>query len=99
MGNTYRAVSPLGEAIYGKDVFTAEFTAAEERDHLVDGHLELVARPYRVLSDRFAAGGKDDVVDLALPMETEAALLGVHIERIDVVKPTKKAAKAVEKKG
>lgn len=96
MANTYRAASPLGEALHGKDVFEAEFTAAEERDHLAGGHLEIVPRPYRVLSPRFAAGEPGDTVELALPVEKEAMLLGVHIERVD--KPAKKAAKAAEKK-
>jgi hypothetical protein len=83
--NTYHALSDYGRAIFGEDVFEGDFETAEERDHLDGGHLEIVPRPYRVLSDNYQAP-KGETVELALPMETEDALLGVHIERVD--KPT-----------
>jgi hypothetical protein len=104
MTNTYRATSEYGRAVFGEDVFDADFTVLEERDHL-DGHIELVPRAYTVTSDDYAAGKKGDVVQLALPIETEAALVsGGHIERVEPVpepeskKPTKRAAKATTEK-
>lgn len=87
--NTYRAVSERALALHGKDVFEAEFTPGEEQDQLSAGHLEIVPRAYKVLSNNYSAGKQDDVVDLALPVETEAALIsGDHIER--ATKPTTK---------
>lgn len=82
MTNTYRAVSGYGKAIYGEEVFEGDFTAAEERDHLEGKHLELVSRKYRVLSDNFAAGEQGSEIEAAYPVEIEAALSGVHIERV-----------------
>lgn len=90
--NTYRAVSDRARAVHGEDPFEADLSATEERDQLSGGHLEIVPRPYRVLSNNFAAGEQDAVVDLALPAETEAALIGGgHLERVDATKaPAKK---------
>lgn len=88
-GNTYRAVSDRAKALHGEDVFEAELTPAEEADQLSAGHLEIVPRAYKVLSNNYSAGEQGDVVDLALPVETEAALIaGGHIERAS--KPAKK---------
>lgn len=82
--NTYRPVSDRAKALYGEDDFEAEFSAADERDHLNGGHLEIVPRPYRVLSDNYTAGKQGEVVDLALPVEIEAALVsGGHLERAE----------------
>jgi hypothetical protein len=87
--NTYRAVSDRALALHGKDVFEAEFTPTEEQDHISGGHLEIVPRAYRVLSDNYAAGKQGEVVDLALLVDHEAALIqGGHIERAS--KPTTK---------
>jgi len=87
--NTYRPVSDRAQALFGKDAFEAEYSASEERDQLEAGHLEIVPRPYRVLSNNYSAGKQGDVVDLALSVENEAALIqGGHIERAD--KPAKK---------
>lgn len=87
--NTYRPVSDRARALYGEKDFEAEFTASEEADHLGGGHLEIVPRAYRVLSNNFAAGTQGSDVDLAMPVEQEAALIqGGHIERAD--KPAKK---------
>jgi hypothetical protein len=82
MANTYRATSERGQALFGEDVFDGEFSAVDEADHLSGGHLEIVPRPYRVLSNNYSAGDQGSVVDLALPVENEAALiLGGHIQR------------------
>jgi hypothetical protein len=84
MTNTYRAVSERAKALHDPAEFEAEFTPADERDQLDAGHLEIVPRPYKVLSNNFSAGKQDDTVDLALPVEQEAALIqGGHIERVD----------------
>lgn len=84
MANTYRPVSARAKALNGDGPFEADFTPAEERDQLDGGHLEIVPRPYRVLSNNFAAGKQGANVDLALLVEAEAALLqGGHIERVD----------------
>jgi hypothetical protein len=86
---SYRPVSLRAKALHGDDAFEADLSAAEEADQLAGGHLEIVPRPYRVLSNNYSAGKQGDTVDLALPVETEAALiLGGHIERAS--KPTNK---------
>lgn len=91
MANTYRAVSDRAKAIHGDDVFEDGFSPSEERDELDGGHLEIVPRPYRVLVNNFTAGKQGDVVDLALLVEQEGALLsGGILERVD---PAKKSAK------
>jgi hypothetical protein len=93
-GRTYRPVSERAKALFGKDDFDAEYAAAEEHDYLSGGHLEIVPSTYKVLSNNFAAGEQGDTVELALPVETEAALIqGGHIERVD-----KKSA-STKKKG
>jgi hypothetical protein len=84
MANTYRPVSARAKALHGEEPFEAEFTPSEERDELDGGHLEIVPRPYRVLVDNYAAGKQGDVVDLALLVENEGALLaGGFLERSD----------------
>lgn len=95
MANTYRAVSERAKALHGEDTFEAEFSPADERDQLDGGDLEIVPRPYRVLSGNYAAGKQGEVVDLALPVEIEAALVsGGHLERADAPKKSaKKSAK------
>jgi hypothetical protein len=80
--NTYRAVSARGKALHGEGVFEAEFSVSDEADQLNGGHLEIVPRAYEVLSNSFAAGKQGSVIDLALLVEQEAALVqGGHIER------------------
>lgn len=92
MGNTYRALSPSAVAAFEDGVFEREFSPADEQDWLASGLLELVPRQYLVLSNNYAAGKQGDVVDLALLVEQEAALIqGGHIERVD--------AKSAKKKG
>jgi hypothetical protein len=87
--NTYRPVSDRAKALHGEKDFEAEFSAAEERDQIDGGHLEIVPRAYKVLSNNFSAGEQGDTVDLALPVEQEAALVqGGHIERAE--KPSTK---------
>lgn len=84
MSNTYRATSGRGEALYGTEPFEAEFTAADERDELDGGHLEIVPRPYKVLVNNFAEGKQGSVVKLALPIDREKALVdGWIVERSD----------------
>lgn len=87
--NTYRAVSPVGVARFGPEPFDADFTVTEEADWIVNGILQLVARPYRVLTDSYTIdgnpvpGGVGAVVTAAFPIETEAALIsGGHLERV-----------------
>jgi hypothetical protein len=92
MTNTYKALSDVGEHYFGKGVVEADLSPAEEQDALGGGHLEIVPRKYRVLSDNYEAGKQGDVVDLALLVEHESALLqGGHIERVD--KPATKQKK------
>ena len=94
MSNTYRATSVYGKAIFGEANFEQEFTPANEGDHLSAGHLEIVPRTYRVLSNNFAAAEQGETLELALLVEHEAALiLGGHIERVDASpKPAKKTS-------
>lgn len=90
MTNTYRALTPSGEARFAKGVFEAEFSATEESDWLQSGVLELVPRQYRVLHDRFTIDGRpvDAVLTAAFPQEIEAALVsGGHLERVDPAPP------------
>lgn len=94
MTNTYKAISVVGEHYFGEGVVEADMSALEERDAIDGGHLGIVPRTYRVLSDNYAAGKQGESVELALLKEHEAALIqGGHIERVD-----KPAAKAAEKK-
>lgn len=82
MTNTYRPVSERAKALHGEDVFEAEFAPSEEADQVSGGHLEIVPRAYKVLSNNYSAGKQGDVVALALPVEIESALVqGGHIER------------------
>ena len=85
---TYKPVSARAVALYGDAPFEADLSAVEEADAVSAGHLEIVARPYKVLSNNFADGKQGSTVDLALNVDNEAALLaGGHIER---AKPAKK---------
>ena len=93
--NTYRATSVYGEATFGPDVFEGEFSVSDEGDHLGAGHLEIVPRTYRVLSNNFAAAEQGATLELALLVDHEAALIrGGHIERVDptTTKPKRKSA-------
>lgn len=91
MANKYKALSARAKAIHGEAPFEADLSVLDERHELDGGHLEIVPRPYRVLSDNFSAGKQDEVVQLALPVETEAALIqGGHIERADKPASTNK---------
>lgn len=99
MPNTYRPLSEYGKAVWGEAVFDGDFTVAEELDHVAGGHLEIVPRKYRVLSDNFTGGPQDGEYLGALRMETEAALIqGGHLERVDKPVDKKPAAKAADKK-
>lgn len=103
MTNTYKAISIVGEHYFGEGVSEHDLSPAEERDALSGGHLQIVPRKYRVLSDNYTAGAQGSVVELALLKENEAALMqGGHLERVDDPKEVpadeKPAAKAADKK-
>lgn len=100
MPNTYRPTSDRAKAMYGTEVFERDFSAADEADLVAAGHVEIVPRPYKVLVNNYAVDGhaveQGDTVELALPVENEAALVGGGIlERADPAKktPAKKSAK------
>ncbi len=85
MTNRYKPVSDRAKAIYGEDDFEADLSAVEERDAVTGGHLELVPRTYRVMSDNYTAAPQGETFKGAYPVENEAALIfGGHIERVDV---------------
>lgn len=91
MTNLYKPVSARAKALHGEDDFEAEFTASEEADHLTGGHLAIVPRSYEVLSDNYEAGKQGEVIDLALLVDIENALIeGGHIQRADKKPTTKK---------
>ena len=92
MSNTYRALSQKAEAVFAPGVFVAEFTPSEEKDHLDSGLIEIVPRTYRVLTDNFSGGPMGSKWTAALLRENEAALLGIHIERVEDDQPTGDAA-------
>jgi hypothetical protein len=84
MMNRYQPISVLGKATYGEDAVDLDLSVSEERDALQGGHLELVPREYRVLSDNYEAGPQGAKVELALLKENEAALVqGGHLQRVD----------------
>jgi len=94
--NTYRPTSDRAKALYGPDDLELDLSASDERDALQGGHLALVPRPYRVLVNNYEAGEQGETVDLALPVDQEAALVsGGVLERHDP--PAKKAAKKSSK--
>lgn len=90
--NTYRPLSERAKAIHGDEPVELDLTAGEEADLLSAGHVEIVPRPYKVLVSNCTHGAQDSVVDLALPVDTEAALtLGGILERHDApAKPARK---------
>lgn len=84
MTNTYRALTPAAVAAYDEGVFDLDLSPSQERDLLDAGLVELVPRKYRVLSNNFAAGKQDTVIEAAYLVEIEQAYLnGGHLERID----------------
>ena len=91
MSNTYRPVSDRAKALHGDDPVELDLDAVAERDELDAGHLEIVPRPYRVLVNNFESGEQGSTVDLALPVDREAALVqGGIVER---TAPKKKPSK------
>lgn len=83
MTNTYKATSVVGEHYFGEGTSELNLSVTEEQDAISGGHLEIVPRKYRVLSDNYTAGKQGAVVELALPKENEAGLIqGGHIERV-----------------
>ena len=102
MTNTYKATSVVGEHYHGAGVSDLDLSPSDERDAINGGHLEIVPRKYRVLSDNYTAGKQGAVVELALLKENEAGLIqGGHLERVDEPKETtaepKPAAKQQKK--
>lgn len=97
MTNQYKALSEYGRAIFGEDVFDADFSVVEEKDHIDGGHLELVPRKYKVTSNNFTSGVEGDEYHAALLKEIEAALIaGGHLVRDDSPPAKKAAAKPVK---
>ena len=94
MTNSYRALSPQAVAMFAEGVFDADFEAAEEKDHLDSGLLELVPRKYKVLSNNFSGGLMGGEYRAGLLKDIEAALIqGGHLQRDDAP-AAKKAAKS-----
>lgn len=90
MTNTYRAVSVAAKSEYGVDAVDLDLSVMDEKDAIDGGHLELVPRRYKVLSDNFSGGPQNGEYTGALRKETEQALIaGGHIER--VTEPSKEA--------
>jgi len=80
--NTYRPLSAYAKAVYGESDIEREFSVSDERDMLAAGHLEIVPRTYRVLSDNYGPG-QGKTFEGSMPIEQEAALIsGGHIERV-----------------
>lgn len=94
MTNKYRPLSIVGKHLYGDGEFEADLSVDEEKDAIGSGHIELVPRTYRVLSDNYTAAPQGKTFQAAFLVENEAALIqGGHIERVDVP-ADKKAGKA-----
>jgi hypothetical protein len=95
MPNTYRPTSDRAKALYGSDDVDLDLSATDEADALQGGHLALVPRPFKVLVNNYEAGEQGDVVDLALHVDQESALVsGGILERAEPKKPAaKKSAK------
>lgn len=84
MTNTYRALDVVGEATYQPGEFEADLSATEEQDALSSGHLALVPRTYRQLSNNYTAAEQHETFVEAFLVDHEAALIaGGHIERVD----------------
>lgn len=102
MTNTYRALSVSAKSEYGDGVVELDLSPYDEHSALTGGHLEIVPRKYKVLSDNYTAAPQGQTFDGAYPVENEAALIqGGHIERVDLPKETpaepKPAAKQQKK--
>ena len=97
MEQTYRVSGPRaihyaeGSAQPG-EMFETDFSAETERDHVEAGRLEIVPREYEVIGPFEVFEGKPgSTIYAALLHEQEAALLGVHLERVDRKKGKEKA--------
>jgi hypothetical protein len=91
MPNTYRPTSDRAKALYGDDDLDLDLSASDEADAFQGGHLALVPRPFKVLVNNYEAGEQGDVVDLALHVDQEAALVSAGI--LERVEPAKKSTK------
>lgn len=88
MANTYRSLDVVAEHHFGEGEFEHDFTPTEEADWLAAGHLELVPRTYKQLSNNYSAAKQGETFEAAFLVETEAALVaGGHIERVADPKP------------
>jgi len=97
MTNQYKATSAYGQALFGSDVFEADLTASEEKDHLDGKHIEIVPRAYEVLSDNFSGGPKGSEYTAALVKDVESALIdGYHLRRVATKPVPKKKAESPE---
>lgn len=98
MTNTYRPISVLAKSTHGEDPVELDLSPMDEKDALDGGHLELVPRKYKVLSDNFSGGPQNGEYVGALRVETEQALIqGGHIERDDEPASSKEAPSADDK--
>lgn len=84
MTNRYQPVSILAKSEHGEGPVELDLSVMDERDALDGGHLELVPRTYRVLSNNFSGGPQGSEYQATFRKENEAALAqGSHIERVD----------------
>jgi hypothetical protein len=82
--NRYRPLSEYGRAIYGDAPVDLDLSVMDEKDALDGGHLEIVPRTYKVLSDNFSGAPQGGEYMGALRKEIEDALIqGGHIKRLD----------------
>jgi hypothetical protein len=94
--NTYKATSEYGLAIYGEGDFDLDLSAAEERDLLLAGHLEIVPRAYLSTSRRYEVP-QGETFEAAMLVEQEAMLVaGGHIARVE--EPAQETAAVVAEK-
>jgi len=84
MTNTYMPISVAAKSQYGDAAVSLALSVMDEKDAIDGGHLEIVPRAYRVLSDNFSGGPQDGEWMGALRVETERALIaGGQLERIE----------------
>jgi hypothetical protein len=97
--NTYRALSILAKSEHGDGVVELDLTPYDEHSAVTGGHIEIVPRKYKVLSDNYTAAPQGQTFDGAFPVENEAALIqGGHIERVEPPKETPAEPKPAAKK-
>lgn len=95
MSNTYRALTPMAEAVFAAGEFEHEFSEDDEAAHVKSGLIEIVPRTYKVVGDSDVFEAKTgETFDAALTVHVEGLLIGGgFIERVEAEKaPAKKAA-------